>query len=807
MKKIILLFILLSTLGLAQAQNREVRVHANGQTVHTQSTGATSRMFFRDHNAVFFNNGNEWSTPLRSIDSLTFTLVDDGPTDTTSVNDSTGIVITWNGSQATIQNPYSAQGVLISCNQGAVTVNSTTDMADLTYILRGTSSQGSLSLTTDKKVVVCLDGVSLQNPDGPAIAILSDKRAAIHLRGTNELADGISGTHQAALQSRGRLEFQGNGTLRVTGNTRHAIQSSGRTNILSGNIQVLGATKDGLNVDNFVMEGGSITVSNTGADGIDADQGYMQITGGTISVTCSAADAKGLCADSTILISGGNIHVSVLGDQSKAIKTKQHMTLSGGTLVVEANGSVVITDGEPSYCTGIKVGGNLLVLGGNTTVTCPASNVAGKAISADGNVTITLGTLTLDALGACNKYTNASGSYSSYSSTCIKSNGNVSVSGGQLYLNAGGRAIACDGTFTQQGGIIVAGTTANGFTVIGSGTSCSDGFSAACLKADGDVHFVQGQFSGTSTGTGGRGIAAGGRFLFGQSGAPDSLLTVSVQTSGAAVNATSGGGWGGGSSSSNWKGLAKGVKVQDSIHIYSGHLMSYCSQTSGDPTAEAIETKGAMIVDGGTIEANSYDDAINSTTYFEMNGGRIWAYSRGNDAIDNNGSYTYVNGGTIIAQSDREMGFDASTDAGGHFYITGGTVIAKGTMGAWDSPTTSGSNSQHYVTLGSSGGGWGGGSSSSSVSLTDGFVIRQGDTDVVIYKAAPISGSGFETGTKPPPGGGGSGSIAVCSPDIHTGLSYTLFTNPTVSGGTQWHGLHSGATATTSGSGTSLTVR
>lgn len=805
MKKATLLIALLAILGIVQAQNRVVRVHSNGQEVYSLPAGSTSRMFFNGSNAVFFSNGDEWATPLRAIDSITFALSDNGSTDTTSVNDSTGIVITWNGDQVTIQNPCQSLGVSITNEGGHVTVNSTADSADLSYILRGSSTNGSLTMTTAKKVVVCLDGVSLTNPVGPALNITSDKRAAIHLRGTSSLCDGASNTLKAALQCRGRIDFQGSGTLQVTGLAKHAIQSSGRATVLNGTIQVLGAVSDGMNVDIFVMEGGSVTVSNTGSDGIDADQGYMLISGGSVDVTCNAADVKGLCADSTITLAGGNIHVVVNGDQSKAIKTKHNMTISAGTITIEANGTLAVVSGEPSYCTGIKVDGDLFVAGGNTTITCPSTNAGGKAISVDGNVTITSGVLTLNALGECNKYSNATGTYSSYSSTCIKSNANVNVNGGALYLTAGGRGIGCDGTYTQNGGIVNISTSANGFTTIGSGTSCTDGFSAACLKADGDIRFVQGTFSGNSTGLGGRGIAGSSRFILGQDGASDSLLTVSVQTSGLPVNATSGGGWGGGSTSSNWKGLPKGVKIQDSILIYSGHLMSYCSQPSGDPTAEAIETKSAFVMNGGIVEANSYDDAINSATYMEINGGRIWAYSRGNDAIDNNGSYTYINGGLVIAQSDREMGFDASTDAGGHFYITGGTVVAKGSMGAWDTPTTTGANSQHYVTLGSSGG-WGG-SSGTSVSLTSGFCIKQGDTDIMIYKADAISGSGFETGTKPPPGGGSNGSIAVCCPAIATGNTYTLYTSPTITGGTQWHGLYDGATCTTSGSGTTLTVR
>lgn len=810
--RIVLLFFAAALLlsASANAQQREVRIHSHGQQVHSFTATGANRMYFSHGNAVFTHNGDEWPIAISQLDSITFGWSEhEDDSDTAAVDFANAVVIIWDGSSVSVSNPYSSQ-IDIAHNGGHVVISSTIDEADITYILRGASSDGSVTMTTDKKFVFCLDGLRLAHPAGPAIKIASDKRCALHLMDTSILSDGAGNTDKAALQARGKLLFQGDGLLQVSGLAKHAIQSSGRTTLCKGTILVPTAANDGLNVDDFVMHGGTLIVNSLG-DGVDGDQGFILIDGGVLDITCPADDVKGLSCDSTLTIGGGEISVTVGGAQSKAVKTKSDMLITGGSLSVHADGTVAMEDDgsgqEPSYCTGIKVGGNLRILGGSTAVVCPAANAGGKAVNVDGSIVINDGIIDLTAIGPCAKYTNSDGSYSSYSSTCIKSNGDISITGGSIALTAGGRGLSCDGGYSQSGGVVEASTSADGFATIGSGSSCTDGFAPACLSCNGNVVFTGGFFTAASTGKGGRGIVADGTLAIGRLGDDDSLLTISVTTGGAPVNTTSGGGgWPGGGSSASWKGLAKGFKIQDTIHIFSGHVMAYCSQTGGDPTAEAIESKGAIVIDGGIVEANAYDDAINAGTLLAINGGRVWAYSRGNDGIDCNGSNTYLSGGTVIV-TGRETGIDANADRGGNLCLNGGTVVVQGgSMGAWDTPSAG--SSQKYLSLGGSGGGWpGGGSGGSSVNASNGFCIMQGSDTVMVFKAPAVSGSGFQPEGKllPPPGGGSA--IAVSTPAVVSGSSYDLYPSVTITDGIHWHGLYSSSDCATSGSPTSLTPR
>ena len=773
--------------------------------------------------------------------------------DTTAIDTMSGIHITWNnGAAPTIINGYASQGLSITAAGENVTVAAATGIDDLTYIIDGTSVDGNLIINTDKSLILYMDGLHLHSTTSPAIHVVDDHRVTIHLasESTNFVSDTTNitnTTHKAALQSQGKFEIQGDGTLTVKGYTKHAIQSSGKTVVMGGTINVYGqsSTGDAMNVDDFVMQDGNLTVNSLG-DGIDGDQGYIAVSGGTIDITCTSAGVKGLGCDSVINIGGGNItinmsgadskgisgnsniyltdgtqNITVSGNQSKGIKADTNLVISGGNLTVNANGTNVVTSGNISYCTGLKADGQIMINGGNINITCSTSNAGGKCISADGNVTITAGTTTLSALGQSGTYTATSGT-GTYTTVGIKSNANVTINGGDITMTVGGKGISVDTNFYMNGGNVNITTSGAGAVTAGSGTSATDGYCSAGVSADGNVYINTGTISCVSSGTGGRGFKVDGTFNVGNVGNSDDLTHIYVKTSGSAVNVSSSGGWGGwgGTSSDYWKGLPKGIKVTGSIHINSGHVNAFCAQTSGDPTGEAIESKDSIIINGGYIEANSYDDAINATNYILINDGYIWAYARGNDAIDCNGAEENgsgvtleINGGTVIA-CGTEVAVDDCGDRGGYIQATNCTlVLIGGNMGTTEAtPVLTGQKALTISTSTSGGGGWGGNQSSGGLTTAqNGFTVQDNNgNEIMTFKWPSVNTgqSGFEdttVGAKPGPGDNSSSGIYITTPDIQSG-SYKYWTSPTISGGTSWHGLYNGATVTTSGNGTSVTA-
>lgn len=808
MKKTLLTLALVALQSLAlMAQNQyEMNVYSGSTRVFTLPTAQADSMTFGNASATINYGQQSWSHPTMEIDSIVFgpyTAPDAPSADTTAIDTTNAIRIEWTATGVNIVNNNT--DVSITATGDDVSVVSTSSTSDLIYVLSGCSHNGSLEIASDKKLVLVLEGLSLTKAGQPVINMTSDKRVALHMAaGTiNTLSDSASNSGKGTIQFKGKLDIQGSGTLNIGSVAKHAIQSSGKCNMLAGVVNVLTAAKDGVHTDDFVMDGGRLTISSLG-DGIDGDKGYVEINNGTIVVNCTSADAKGISCDSIVVVNGGLIEVTCSGNQSKCIKSGQDIYINGGDITLNANGSVEMVEAgngyDPSYCTGIKSNANIEMNGGKTTINCASTNAGGKGMNADGNVTLNNGLLNITAEGSCAPYTNEEGATDSYSSAGIKSNANIVVNGGIVSITAGGKAINVDSNFTQNGGQLTLRTTGNGAVTVGSGTNATDGYSSACIKAEQHITINAGTLMGQSTGVGGRGLVAA-HFTVGTIGADDDLIDIDIFTSGAPVNASSNGGWGhGGNTADYWKGLPKGIKMDSTIVINSGHVSVYCSQTSGDPTGEAIESKGSIEINGGEVEANSQDDAINAAQSLIINGGKVWAYARGNDGMDCNGTSVTVNGGLVIAQGT-EVGIDADTENGGRFNINGGTIVCKGgNMGCWDTPTCTGS--QRYITA--------------NVTPTTGFAIAdQDDNILLVFKSSTFTGSGFidqtnGTGTKPPGGGGGpggnNGGVGITFPGMVQG-TYKVYSNVTIAGGSEWHGYYTGANCTTSGTATSATTR
>ncbi|HEY6913337.1 MAG TPA: carbohydrate-binding domain-containing protein, partial [Paludibacter sp.] len=362
--------------------------------------------------------------PVSTIDSLNF----GSGTDT--------VTITYSGATATVVNPLKKHGVEVTQSGADVVVNSTLDQSEVTYILSGTTTEGSFKIYSIYRLNLQLKGVNITNTDGPAINIQSGKKISVNIAdGTsNVLTDGVvyatsTEDQKGAFFSEGQLQFTGNGSLSVKSNSRHAICSDDYIQVDAGNITVPGAAKDGVHSkDYFRMNGGSLNVTATG-DGVECELGDVIINGGTITTLNAAADTKGIACDSLMTISGGTLNLTVSGNQGKGLKSKQAMTLSGGTITINTSGGPALTvlgsGYDPSYCTGIKSSTNVDIAGANITIT--STGVAGKGISADGSINMSSGTVKITCSGTGTTYVNSLGAKDSYNASCFTASMNLNV--------------------------------------------------------------------------------------------------------------------------------------------------------------------------------------------------------------------------------------------------------------------------------------------------------------------------------------------------------------------------------------------
>lgn len=283
---------------------------------------------------------------------------------------------------------------------------------EVRYVLTGTSSDGYFWMDGEYKATLELNGLTLHNSRGAAIEIDNGKRIAVVLTPgtTTTLSDSEGGTQKGCFFVNGHPEFEGGGTLVLTGNSRHAFASDEYTLLKPGfgTLRVVKAVTDGLHVDQyFRMQGGTVDIQGTGGDGVDVsvtkdpldeDNGRVFIEGGTLSIAVAADDVKGLKSENDITISGGAVSMTVSGNGSKGISAGTDLLISQtGVTTTTVDMTVTGTTympGDPlleSKCRGIKVKNNFTFDGG--TIRISATGAKSKAISVDNVYTYKAGSI------------------------------------------------------------------------------------------------------------------------------------------------------------------------------------------------------------------------------------------------------------------------------------------------------------------------------------------------------------------------------------------------------------------------------
>ena len=344
---------------------------------------------------------------------------------------------------------FTENGVEVTVNGGHITANHGSTK-NICYVLSGTTTNGSFTVVGDKKYEVKLNNVNITNPDSAALSLLSGKRAYIMLvEGTsNTLSDGTGGSQKGALYCKGKLLFNGNGKLSVTGNTNNAIHSA----------------------DYIVFrKGNNIYANSTANHGIKANDGIF-INGGIINVEVSAEAAKGINCESNIIVNGGRTTVITTGGDTydtedneakgaACIKADSAFTINAGELWLKSTGSGgkgINVDTEANF-----TGGNVYIVTEGGQYKSNNDTSSPKGITADGNINISGGTIWVRTNG--------------YNGEGIETKSAMNISGGEVAVYAYDDAINSKGDMTITGGYVYAqgknndGLDANGNIYIKGG--------------------------------------------------------------------------------------------------------------------------------------------------------------------------------------------------------------------------------------------------------------------------------------------------------------------------------------------------
>lgn len=365
------------------------------------------------------------------IDGVTYT-VSDVDSITLAAPMYKEVKVTFDGASATVEIPSYVMGVTSSINGADVTITSTNVADEILYTVSGTSHNGSLTINGEYKFTLQLDNVNLTSTTAKApIAVNCGKRIGVLVKdGTvNELSDASANAAKGAFYISGHPEFEGAGTLTVTGKAKHAIAAGEYIQLkksFTGIININGAASDGIHCgkgkkDNehnyFKMSAGTLNIKNCGSDCIDSDDyGHAFISGGTINLDISQTDGKGIKADSTITVSGGEITATITGNISNALNCNFSTTISGGTthITVNGNGSKGIRCKKETDTTKPTLnGGYLIVSDGSITMDVNGGthtdNSKCYGISTDADFTQTGGDITINVTNAAAKAANIKG--------------------------------------------------------------------------------------------------------------------------------------------------------------------------------------------------------------------------------------------------------------------------------------------------------------------------------------------------------------------------------------------------------------
>jgi len=466
-----------------------------------------------------------------------------------------------------------------------------------------------------------------------------------------------------------------NGTVNTltdgAGSQKACIYSKGQLQLQGkGTLNVCGNTAHGIKSASYIyIKNLTLNVTSAVSDAINCEE-YFQMASGTVTLSGLGGDgiqcdlggdsSTGQTTDhededtGNIYLEGGTLTVTTDATAAKCIKCDGSISVTDGTIVLNANGGVDTSDtSDLSYCCGLKADGDFTQTGGSITVN--VNGAAGRGVGVDGTFSSpdsNTGTLTIINKGALV----SSGSTYFATAKGIKA-GVVAIDGGTIHVTVTGavaKGIQSDSD-DGSGNLTITGGTVK---VTSSGAGAYDGTEmdakgSACLKSDVNMVISGGTLTLQNSGTGGKAIKASG------------TLTVS---GGSITAASSGSQY---KYSSSYTASAKGIKSDGAMTITGGEI------TASSSSHEGIETKGALTISNGYVYSCSSDDAINSAGNMTISGGYVMAYSTGNDGLDANGNM-YIKGGNIYAVS--ASGAEVALDAAERYTlsITGGNLVAVG---------------------------------------------------------------------------------------------------------------------------------
>ena len=451
MKKITLLISCLISLSLF-AQSR-INIFSSGDIIFSESASNVDSLKPSVGNLQIYLN-DRLTTPtfaFGAIDSITFSKED-------VITDNL-VHITFSESSVEVNNPFESQGISVTAEGTAVSINSTTTLANVRYIVSGTCTEASLTIKSDADYNLDLHNAQLSLTKGSIIANKSDAKATINIpEGTSSQ---LKGATKAAINSDGPVDIIGRGSLHIESSATDykAIKSDADITLCGAHLSFLitGNQSKAISSKSSIFVNGSVVDMNLQGNAVLEED----------SLGYDPSYCTGLKADGDIHFNQGTLTILHSGDGGKGISADGNLYVNGGTMNITTSGAGYVyqdaTNTTDSYtATAIKVDGKIYFNAGS--VTCNSTGLAGKGISADGDIIIgregapnSAMQLTVSTSGE-RFYVSGYGEDADYANPkAIKSDANVTVHSGTITINCtqsteGGEGLESKNIMTINGG-------------------------------------------------------------------------------------------------------------------------------------------------------------------------------------------------------------------------------------------------------------------------------------------------------------------------------------------------------------------
>ena len=410
--------------------------------------------------------------------------------------------------QVTCNIAFSDKEIKVEGTGAAVNGNTVTISSAGVYSLSGKSSDVKVLINAEKSdVKLLLNGVELTSKNGSVIDCEKAKQLTLCVVGgtKNTVSDSNNYTFaagenepDAAIFSRSDTVITGSGELAVIGQYKDAIKCKDGLTIGGGKLSINSAADAITGKDYAVVYGGEISVVSGGdgikaTNGTDEGRGYITVTGGSLNIE---SEKDGIQAETLLTISGGDVRIKAGGEEADAEINASERGFDDwdkrGRLPVAPEGQSMSNQtssgSDDISCKGLKAGGNISITGGEFNILS-----ADDSIHSNASVTIENGTFTLsscddgihagESLLIKNGTVTISKSYEGFEGKCIEISGGkidlksaddgmnatdgnsgntgfgsnskdcyISISGGDITVNADGDGIDSNGTVAQSGG-------------------------------------------------------------------------------------------------------------------------------------------------------------------------------------------------------------------------------------------------------------------------------------------------------------------------------------------------------------------